>query len=156
MIIVCLVGMGGTAFISMQPRVVAYTPSIGNLTDYNYGFVSIQPNLTATQIYHWTGLNLSIGNYTLHWQQHVNLTISVLNIVQVGPLLEAFYNFSYMPILIDPDRFGLNRDQVYTCLRAEGILARKYFYPLTSGYSFYRNLPSAGKANLPVSHRVTE
>jgi hypothetical protein len=93
-IFVFLVGVSGTAFIPMQPRVVAYTPSIGNLTEYDYGFVSIQPNLTATQIYHWTGLNLSVGNYTLHWQQYVNLTISVLNIAQVGPVLEAFYNFS--------------------------------------------------------------
>jgi len=93
-IFVFLVGMSGNAFISMQPRVVAYTPSIGNLTEYDYGFVSIQPNLTATQIYHWTGLNLSVGNYTLHWQQYVNLTISVLNIAQVGPVLEALYNFS--------------------------------------------------------------
>ncbi|MHA2428614.1 MAG: hypothetical protein ACXADB_11375 [Candidatus Hermodarchaeia archaeon] len=94
MIFIFFVGMSGTAFISMQPRVVAYTPSIGNLTEYDYGFVSIQPNLTATQIYHWTGLNISVGNYTLHWQQYVNLTISVLNIAQVGPVLEAFYNFS--------------------------------------------------------------
>ena len=86
--------MSGTAFISMQPRVAAYTPSVGNLTEYDYGFVSIQPNLTATQIYHWTGLNISIGNYTLRWQQYVNLTISVLNIAQVGPVLEALYNFS--------------------------------------------------------------
>jgi hypothetical protein len=94
MIFIFFVGMSGTAFISMQPRVAAHTPSIGNLTEYDYGFVSIQPNLTATQIYHWTGLNILVGNYTLHWQQYVNLTISVLNIAQVGPVLEAVYNFS--------------------------------------------------------------
>ena len=94
LIFVFLIGMNGTAFISMQPRVAAYTPNVGNLTEYDYGFVSIQPNLTATQIYHWTGLNISVGNYTLHWQQYVNLTISVVNIAQVGPLFEAFYNFS--------------------------------------------------------------
>ncbi|MFW9984211.1 MAG: hypothetical protein ACFFCB_05710 [Candidatus Odinarchaeota archaeon] len=94
LIFIFLIGMSETAFISMSPRVSAYIPTVGNLTEYDYGFVSIQPNLTATQIYYWTGLNLSIGNYTLHWQQYVNLTISVLNIAQVGPVLEAFYNFS--------------------------------------------------------------
>ncbi|MFX0077922.1 MAG: hypothetical protein ACFE8O_01670 [Candidatus Hermodarchaeota archaeon] len=94
LIFVFLIGMSGTAFISTQPRVAAYVPSVGNSTDYDYGFVSIQPNLTETQIYHWTGLNISVGNYTLQWQQYVNLTISVVNIAQVGPVLEAFYNFS--------------------------------------------------------------
>ena len=93
--------MSGTAFVSMHPRVAAYTPSGGDSTEYDYGFVSIQPNLTATQIYHWTGLNVSVGNYTLHWQQYVNLTISVSYVAFFGqpsifeiPLLIAHYNFS--------------------------------------------------------------
>ncbi|MFX1300105.1 MAG: hypothetical protein ACFFAL_04130 [Promethearchaeota archaeon] len=94
LIFVFLISMSGTAFISIQPKVAAYTPYVGDMTEYDYGFVSIQPNLTATQIFHWTGLTLFVGNYTLHWQQYVNLTISVVNIAQVGPMIEALYNFS--------------------------------------------------------------
>lgn len=41
-------------------------------------------------------------------------------------------NFAYFPVLFDKSMFGKNRDEVIACLGAEGINARKYFYPLVS------------------------
>lgn len=41
-------------------------------------------------------------------------------------------NYSYLPIQIQPESFGCNRDAVVAKLEQEGICARKYFYPLTS------------------------
>ena len=41
-------------------------------------------------------------------------------------------NYAYYPILIDPVTFGKTREDILALLGAEGIHARKYFYPLVS------------------------
>jgi dTDP-4-amino-4,6-dideoxygalactose transaminase len=62
-------------------------------------------------------------------------------------------NFSFFPILIEPD-FPVTRDQLYEALKARGIHPRRYFYPLISEHPVYRHLPSAGADNLPVAWSV--
>lgn len=47
-------------------------------------------------------------------------------------------NYSYYPILIDENEFGVDRDTVYNELIKNDIYARKYFYPLTSDFSCYK------------------
>ena len=59
----------------------------------------------------------------------------------------ARHNFSYFPILIDPD-YPLTRDAVYEKLKLQGIFSRRYFYPLITEYPMYRGLPSANLENL--------
>jgi len=66
------------------------------------------------------------------------------------------YNYAYMIIEIIPEEFGLTRDQVYICMRKEGIMVRKYFYPLISNYSCYRALQSASKKFLPYANKLAE
>jgi dTDP-4-amino-4,6-dideoxygalactose transaminase len=63
-------------------------------------------------------------------------------------------NHSYFPILVDAHVFGLDRDELYTALRLFNVIARKYFYPLTSHYEWDRCYPSADPANLPVAERA--
>lgn len=41
-------------------------------------------------------------------------------------------NYAYFPVLFDKAVFGKNRDDVIAALKAEDIVARKYFYPLVS------------------------
>ena len=41
-------------------------------------------------------------------------------------------NYAYYPILVEKEKFGLNRDELCAKLGAEEIFARKYFYPLVS------------------------
>ncbi|WP_133967970.1 DegT/DnrJ/EryC1/StrS family aminotransferase [Eubacterium limosum] len=48
-------------------------------------------------------------------------------------------NYAYMPILINEDIFGVNRNNVYEQLMNHGIYARKYFYPLTNTFSCFKN-----------------
>jgi dTDP-4-amino-4,6-dideoxygalactose transaminase len=48
-------------------------------------------------------------------------------------------NYAYFPVLFDETVFGKNRDEVFDMLAARNIHARKYFYPLTSDYSCYRD-----------------
>jgi len=58
-------------------------------------------------------------------------------------------------VLIGPE-FGVTRDAVYEALKAEQIMARRYFYPLISDFPMYRSLPSANPANLPVAREVAD
>ncbi len=62
----------------------------------------------------------------------------------------AGWNCAYFPVLIKPS-YGLSRDEVYELLKARGIHARRYFYPLISTFPTYSDLPSSRPANLPVA-----
>lgn len=62
-------------------------------------------------------------------------------------------NGSYFPILVGP-QFPLSRDALFEQLRAQGILARRYFHPLISDFPMYRNAPGAAHDQLPVAHRA--
>ena len=64
------------------------------------------------------------------------------------------HNYSYFPIFVDEKKYGMSRDSLYFKMREQGILGRRYFYPLISEFSTYRGLPSAAKENLPVAHKM--
>ena len=51
------------------------------------------------------------------------------------------YNYAYVPVLIDPNEFGIDRDALYESLKEYNILTRRYFYPLISEYACYKSLP---------------
>ena len=48
------------------------------------------------------------------------------------------WNWSYFPILIDSDKYGIERDELYFRLKEKGVFARRYFYPLISDFPMYR------------------
>lgn len=64
------------------------------------------------------------------------------------------YNYSYFPIFIDNELFGISRDELYVMMKKNNIFARRYFYPLISEFSTYKGLPSATKENLPNAHKM--
>lgn len=64
------------------------------------------------------------------------------------------HNYSYFPIFIDAEKYGLTRDDLYAKMKAANVLGRRYFYPLISEFSTYRGLDSARPENLPNAHRV--
>lgn len=66
------------------------------------------------------------------------------------------HNYSYFPIFIDKEKFGMTRDDLYFKMQKKGIYGRRYFYPLISTFSSYRNLPSAAPDNLPVATRKAD
>ncbi len=61
------------------------------------------------------------------------------------------HNYSYFPIFVHSKSYGMTRDDLYFKMKEQGILGRRYFYPLISNFSTYRSLPSAAAANLPVA-----
>ncbi len=66
------------------------------------------------------------------------------------------HNYSYFPIFVDAEQFGRTRDELYFKMKENGVLGRRYFYPLISEFSTYRGLPSADPANLPKAHRMAD
>lgn len=66
------------------------------------------------------------------------------------------HNYSYFPVFIDAEQYGMTRDELYFRLREANILGRRYFYPLISTFSTYRALPSAHPDNLPVATRLAD
>lgn len=66
------------------------------------------------------------------------------------------HNYSYFPIFVDEKEYGLSRDELYNKLKENNILGRRYFYPLISDFSTYRELDSANPSNLPIANKVAE
>ena len=65
-------------------------------------------------------------------------------------------NYQYYVIRIDGEIFGRTRDEVYDAFRDYNIFARKYFHPLCSEYTCYRQLNSARAENLPVANKIAD
>ncbi len=66
------------------------------------------------------------------------------------------HNYSYFPLFIDAEEYGMTRDELYFRMKDAGVLGRRYFYPLISEFSTYRSLPSAAKENLPKAHKMAD
>ena len=64
------------------------------------------------------------------------------------------HNYSYFPIFVKAEEYGMTRDELYFKLKENNILGRRYFYPLISEFSTYRGLPSSAKENLPNATRI--
>lgn len=64
------------------------------------------------------------------------------------------HNYSYFPIFINAEEYGMTRDELYFKMREANVLGRRYFFPLISTFSTYRGLPSAAPENLPVATRI--
>lgn len=66
------------------------------------------------------------------------------------------HNYSYFPIFVDANKYGMTRDELYFKMKEQNVLGRRYFYPLISTFTTYRGLPSAAPENLPQAHRMAE
>ena len=64
------------------------------------------------------------------------------------------HNYSYFPIFIDAEKYGMTRDELYIKMKESNVLGRRYFYPLISEFTTYRGLPSAKPSNLPNAHKL--
>lgn len=66
------------------------------------------------------------------------------------------HNYSYFPILVDKEKFGMTRDDLYFKMKTQSVLSRRYFYPLISNFPTYGGLESAKKQNLPVANKMAD
>lgn len=66
------------------------------------------------------------------------------------------HNYSYFPIFIDAEKYGMTRDELYFKMKRQNVLGRRYFYPLISEFTTYRGLSSANPENLPNAHKMAD
>lgn len=66
------------------------------------------------------------------------------------------HNYSYFPIFIDVEKYGMTRDELYMKMKDQGVWGRRYFYPLISEFSTYRGLESSRSENLPNAHMMAD
>lgn len=75
--------------------------------------------------------------------------------IQLNPVQKDVQsNFAYFPVVFDEKLFGASRNEVFNRLEAEGVFARKYFYPLTNTFSCFH-----GKYNVnqtPVALHISK
>ncbi|MDY4218217.1 MAG: DegT/DnrJ/EryC1/StrS family aminotransferase [Prevotella sp.] len=64
------------------------------------------------------------------------------------------HNYSYFPIFVNAEKYGMTRDELYFKMREQNILGRRYFYPLISDFSTYRGLKSSNPENLPIATKI--
>lgn len=64
------------------------------------------------------------------------------------------HNYSYFPIFVDAEKYGMTRDELYFKMRRQNVWGRRYFYPLISDFSTYSGLESAQLENIPIAYRI--
>ena len=65
------------------------------------------------------------------------------------------HNYAYFPIIIDENKYGKSRNEVFEKLKEYNIFARKYFYPLTSDFECYKDIKS-NEENLKNSKYISD
>lgn len=63
------------------------------------------------------------------------------------------HNYSYFPIFVDEEEYGMDRNALFDVLDTNGIGARKYFYPLTSEFDAYKGIFDANRT--PIAFRLS-
>jgi dTDP-4-amino-4,6-dideoxygalactose transaminase len=76
-----------------------------------------------------------------------------INVFEIPASVKRSYQYFVIRISTE---FGLSRDEVYTEFKKYNVFTRKYFYPLCSDYSCYRQLPSSRPENLPVANKIVK
>ncbi len=61
-------------------------------------------------------------------------------------------NYAYFPVVIHPEKFGFNRDEVMDRLGENDVGTRKYFYPLTSTLKGI----NANPLDTPVAKKISD
>lgn len=96
-------------------------------------------------------------------KQYVEALQDVQGIKIFQPMIDAFSpllgesegaNYSYFPIFVNEEQYGISRDALYEKMKANNVLGRRYFYPLITDFEPYKDIPSANPSNLPVANKV--
>ena len=97
-------------------------------------------------------------------KQYVDALHDVKGIKIFQPMVDSFasnlspltsnLNYSYFPIFVDEEQYGISRDALYEKMKANNVLGRRYFYPLITDFDPYKDIPSANPANLPVANKI--
>ena len=75
--------------------------------------------------------------------------------IQLNPVQPGVErNYAYYPVVFDGYKY--DRDEVFDRLNKQGIVARKYFYPITNSFACYRGRPGFDPAATPVAAHIAD
>ncbi|MCC8146638.1 MAG: DegT/DnrJ/EryC1/StrS family aminotransferase [Bacteroidales bacterium] len=145
--------------------IISHTPEMKHHIDNlkNFGFrgetIVEEPGINAKLNEVQAAYGLLQLKYVDHFIQrrkkitdlYRNLLKDIPGIRFLNDMLAVTHTYSYFPILIDEEKYQLSRDELYEKLKEYNIYSRRYFYPLVSEFSPYRDFPSSKKENLPVA-----
>lgn len=113
-------------------------------------------------------LNLKQVDWAIEQRKHVatkyvealkdvkGIRLFSYEIEQVSASMSAFkWNFAYFPILIT-EKFSMSRDALYEKMKSQGVLGRRYFYPLITEFNPYSQYESAKLNNLPEAIKLAK
>ena len=70
------------------------------------------------------------------------------------PQKDVTPNYAYLPVVFDG--FKKTRDEIFEELKQNGIIARKYFFPLVNDMECYKDFPTSGSEKTPVAKHVAD
>lgn len=70
----------------------------------------------------------------------------------VNPDVEE--NYCYFPVVIDEEKTGYSRDEMFANLKEKGVNARKYFYPLINDFDCYKDEYDSNET--PIAKRISK
>ena len=97
-------------------------------------------------------LNDEIKKREMVFKQYRKRLKNVNGIVLCEPQKDVEPNYAYFPVLFDG--YKKTRDQVFDELKANGIIARKYFYPLINEMECYKSYPTSDSEKTPIAKHI--
>jgi dTDP-4-amino-4,6-dideoxygalactose transaminase len=91
-------------------------------------------------------------NLTMIYRDRLSTIPGISFRVEMANVKHNYYNFI---IIVDKDKFGIGRDELYRILKKYNIFTRRYFYPLCSQFQCYRNYFSSAPENLPFAEKIS-
>ncbi len=132
----------------------------GNPGDYNCEFVGLNARLTEFNailgIRNLKDIEANIlnRNKLVEFYRSFLLDLPGISFQKIDPGMRCTYkDFS---ILIDPEKFGLNRDTVASCLEKENIATKKYYYPPVHKQDACRSICGEIEEGLPVTEYLSQ
>lgn len=89
------------------------------------------------------------GSIVAHYTERLS---SIPGIRLLKPSSETEPNHAYFPVLFEDYKYS--RDEVHSLLSSNGIISRKYFYPLTSSFACYAGLAGFDPEATPIAKRM--
>ncbi|PQQ67146.1 DegT/DnrJ/EryC1/StrS family aminotransferase [Acetivibrio saccincola] len=93
-----------------------------------------------------------IGKRKLIVERYMSSLEGIKGIRLIEPQEGVKPNFAYFPVVFDGYKY--TRDQVFELLKKNNIIARKYFYPLTSNFNCYKGMFDS--ADLHVAEYIAD
>lgn len=151
----------GGAIISRDSKTKKYIDQLKN-----FGFINettiVAPGINgkmseinaAMGLLQLKNVNKVIERRKYLYERYIDGLSNVTGISTPQINVEFVQNYSYFPIFVK-NSYKLSRDVIYEQLAANGIRGRRYFYPLVSEHSMYRNIPTSKVENLKSAYQLS-